>query len=184
MSKTRDHNLLMRWLGEVSKAALPFESRWTKAALKRVDPDLAQRLHEQRGLFDKACVVGEGEDIEAHGAAMCRGWAAAVRVMEGAGEPDDAYQIGRCPRTGFVVAVGAQKAAAARVVDLQGQRAVWVSPDEIASLLAGLEGFKMLVVAKQLWPGAELIDVRPDEPAQNDWREDEPTTPEKSEDAA
>lgn len=172
MSKNRDHNLLMRWLGDVSKAALPFESRWTRAALRRVDPDLAGRLDEQRGLFDKACVTGEGDDIEAHGSAMCRGWAAAVRAMEAAGEPDDAYQIGRDPQTGFTVAIGQQKAAADRVVELHGQPVAWFSPDEIAALMAGIEAMKRVTAIKRVWPGAEVIDFYPGEPAKAEFDED------------
>jgi hypothetical protein len=31
---------LRHWIGAVSEAAIPFESRWTWAALKRVDPDI------------------------------------------------------------------------------------------------------------------------------------------------
>ena len=168
--KSRDigHKALMHWMSEVAKAALPFESRWTRAALRRVDPDLAGRLDDQRGLFDKACVTGEGDDIEAHGAAMCRGWAAAARAMEAAGEPDDAYQIGRDPKTGFTVAIGAQKAAANRVVELHGQPVAWFSPDEIAALMGGLEAMKRVTAIKRVWPGADVIDFYPGEPAKDE----------------
>jgi hypothetical protein len=45
---------MRQWMAAVSEAATPFESRWTLAALKRVDPDIHRRLLEQRSLFDQA----------------------------------------------------------------------------------------------------------------------------------
>lgn len=157
-----------RWLAETSKAASMIERRWTKAALKRVDPDLAQRLKEQRDLFDKALVTGSAEEIEAHGGAMCRGYAVALKTLEASGEPDDSYMLGSDPRTGYRVAIGHMKAAADRVAEVHGQSVVWISPDEVAALMAGMEGFKQLAAVKQLFPGAEVIDVRPGEPAKGD----------------
>jgi hypothetical protein len=169
----RDDAAARRWLGEVSGAALAFEQRWTAAALKRVDPDLSRRLHEQRGLFDRSLITGTADEIETQGSAMCRGYAAAVRALEGAGEPDDAYVIGKCPRTGFTVAIGSQKAAADRVREVHGERVVWVTPDEVASLLNSVEAFKPIAAIKRLFPGAEIVDRYADEPAQDDSYGDE-----------
>lgn len=160
--------VVRHWLAEVSAAALPFESRWTMLALKRVDPELARRLFEQRGLFDQACVTGSVDEVETHGAAMCRGWGAAVRVLASADEPDDAYQIGQDPATGLKVAIGHQRAAMDRVRDLHGDRVVWVTPDEVAKLMSSVEQFKFVGAVKQLFPGAEIIDRYPDEVAKSD----------------
>lgn len=166
---TARHDALVRhWLGEVSKASLPLESRWTLLALKRVDVSVAQALHEQRGMFDQACLLGSVDDVETHGAAMCRGLAVAVRTLEQASEPDDAYQLGSCPRTGFRVAIGYQKAAEARIRELHGSAVCWVSPDEVASLLSGMESFKFVSAVKNLFPGSEIIDRYPDEPAKQE----------------
>src|SRR5215207_2296156 len=101
-----DEQVLRYWIGEVSNAAALLERRWTRAALKRVDPDITKRLEEQRDLFDRAAVTGTVEDIERHGAALCRGYTVAVRTLEIAQEPDDAYMLGQDPRTGFKVAIG------------------------------------------------------------------------------
>lgn len=57
---------------------------------------------------------------------MCRGYQAAVRALEQARAPDDAYQLGRCPRTGTVVVIGDQKAAIARVRKLHGDDVIWI----------------------------------------------------------
>lgn len=156
------------WRSEVSTAALAFERRWTMAALKRVNPDLAIRLREQCLLFDRACVVGEVEEVSTQGAATCRGHAAAARVMEEANEPDCSYLIGKCPRTGFTIAIGEQKAAAERVREIHGERVVWVTPDELASIMNSIEAFKLIAAIKRLFPGAEIIERYPDEPAQGD----------------
>ena len=154
---TRSGATVRHWLGEVSSAAAQFESRWTMLALRRVDEGLARRLHEQRGLFDEACFAGEGSEVEEHGAAMCRGYAAAVRALTSADEPDDAYLLGSDPASGLKVAIGSQKAAVARVREIHGQDVIWLTPDEVAALMASVEAFKFVGAVKQLFPGAEVI---------------------------
>jgi hypothetical protein len=160
-----DEQVLRYWIGEVSNAAALLERRWTRAALKRVDPDVAKRLEEQRDLFDRAAVTGTVEEIERHGAALCRGYAVAVKTLENAQEPDGAYLLGQDPRSGFTVAIGNQKPAAERVQEVHGRAAVWISPDEVAAILSGLGAFKTLTTIKRMFPGAEVIDIRPREPA-------------------
>lgn len=145
------------WHAEVSRAALPFESRWTFLALRRVDSGLALRLHEQRGLFDQACITGTANEIETHGAAMCRGYVAAVRRLSDADEPDDAYMLGADPVSGLKIAVGTQKAAVERVRAIHGQDVIWITPDEVAVLMASVEGLKAVGAVKQFFPGAEII---------------------------
>lgn len=156
----------LRWRAEVSKAAAGFESRWTRLALRRVSPPIAQALFEQQALFDQSCVTGVAQDIETHGAAMCRGYAAAVSVLERASEPDDAYLLGCDHSSGLKVAVGQQKAAAERVRELHGERVVWVTPDEVAKLMASVEAFKFVGAVKQFFPMAEVIDRYPECPVE------------------
>jgi hypothetical protein len=158
----REHVAIRKWHAAVAEAVVPFEARWTHAALKRVDADVAQRLATQRGLFDGALVTGTAEDIEVHGAALCRGYAAAIQALERAAEPDGAYLLGQDVRTGFRVAIGQQKAAAQRVRELYGDAVVWITPDEIASILGNIEAFKPVAAIKRLFPGANLVDVRPE----------------------
>ena len=154
------------WIRAVSDAAIPFESRWTWAALKRVDSDIYWRLSEQCELFDRVIDAGSIADIELHGAATCRGYTKAFQVLECAAEPDDAYQLGQDPRTGFRIAIGQQKAAAERVRELHGDPVVWITPDEVAAIFANLEAFKPVAAVKRLFPGAEILDVRPGHPAE------------------
>lgn len=156
------------WLAEVSRSAMAFEGRWTTLALTRVDPALSKRLREQRGLFDQSLLLGSASEIETQGAAMCRGYAAAVRAMEAAGAPDDAYMLGSDPQTGMRVAIGQQKAAVDRVREIHGEGVVWVTPDEIAKLMGGVEAFKFVGAVKKFFPGAEVLDRYPDEPAKHE----------------
>ncbi len=147
----------------VSDAAAPFESRWTLTALHRTDPELHDRLLDQQGLYHQALVTGEADDVEEQSAAMCRGWAAVTRVMEAASVADDAYVLGF--HAGTRVAIGEQKHAIARVRELHGTPVIWITPDEVAALVAGLEAIK---TAKSLWPDAETIRLYPNQAAQYD----------------
>ena len=142
----------------VSEAAAPFESRWTLRALQRIDPDLHDRLVEQQQLYHEALVTGDSSDVEEQAAAMCRGWAAVARTMEAASVPDDAYLLGF--HGGTRIAIGEQKHAMARVRELHGASVIWITPDEVAALVAGLEAIK---TAKSLWPDAEIIRLYPKE---------------------
>lgn len=165
-------SLVEQMIRKESSAAAAFESRWTMRALKRVDKELCQAVEEQQQLFHEALLKGEDAEIQEHGEAMCRGWVAAVRRMEQEQEPDDAVMIGRDVKTGLVVAVGESKSCVARVREIHGERAIFLTPDEIASMFVGLQG---VAKVKSLWPDAEVVgarnkvvDLYPDEPAQED----------------
>jgi hypothetical protein len=164
----REQAAIRQWQAAVAEAVLPFESRWTWAALKRVDAGIYRRLMDQRGFFDRALVTGTPEEIEIHGAALCRGYAVAIQTLERVAEPDDAYMLGQDMRTGFRVAIGQQKVAAQRVRELHGDVVVWITPDEVAAVIANVEAFKPIVAIKRLFPGAEMLDVHPGEPVKED----------------
>ena len=59
-----------------------FCRRWMVSDLREEDPNLFYDLHEQEQDFVAACVTGTEQDIEAHGASLCRGWLEAVWAME------------------------------------------------------------------------------------------------------
>jgi hypothetical protein len=155
----QEDSALRKWFALVAEAAAIFESRWTLAALRRVDVGVHHRLRLQSSLFDKAMVTGTAEEIEQHGAALCRGYAVAANMLEVAGEADDAYMLGLDSKTGFRVAIGHQKAAARRVSELHSGT-VWITPDEVAAILANLEAFKSVAKIKQMFPGVEILEVR------------------------
>jgi hypothetical protein len=157
--------LIPRVMGQVAGAAEAFESRWTLNALKRVDPDLHQIFNEQQDLYHEALIRGSDPEVEEQAAAMCRGWAAVARAMEAAKAEDDAYLLGFHGGTGTRVAIGGQKHAIARVRELHGDKVIWITPDEVAALVGGME---LLKAAKGVFPDAEVINLYPNEPAMED----------------
>lgn len=152
----------------VTEAASAFEARWTMLTLKRVDPDLFKALREQIELYYQATVHGNPADASRHGKGLARGYAAAVHVMEENQVEDDAYLVGR--HNGLVVFISDQKAVQERVSDyaVTGERAILMSPDEVAMLFSSIEGLGAIAAIKQLFPGAVLIERYPDEPAKGD----------------
>jgi hypothetical protein len=148
---------LQRWTTVASDAAMTFRRRWTDLALRRVDGALANLLREQIEMFNRACLEGDVLDIATHGAGTARGWAAAVRAMEAAGAPDDAYQLGTDPQTGTKVAIGEHKGIVGRVQELHGQDVICITPDEVAVMVGSVEAIKGLGEIKRLFPGAEII---------------------------
>jgi hypothetical protein len=84
---------------------------------------------------------------------------AATKALEAAAEPDDAYMLGSDPVSGLKVAIAHQRAAVERIVEVHGQQACWVSPDEVAVMMAS-EQFKKIAGIKQSFPGAEITDLR------------------------
>jgi len=146
-------------------AAAAFECRWLMSSLARVDPELHGNLLEQRSFWAQAQVTGDAQEVVEQGEAMIRGWQAAVARMLQAGAPDDAYVLGQ--HGDMIVAIGLN-GGLSRVRELGGQRVVWLTPDEVAQLYAGLQ---MIGKVQELWPDARVVSVvekYPDEPAQED----------------
>jgi len=152
----------------ITTAASAFEARWTMLALKRVDRDLHDALRDQQALYYEAHMHGTPADIEAQGRGLVRGYAAAVNAMEQAEQADDAYMIGR--HNGMVVVISDQKAVQSRLTEVvsTGERAILMSPDEVALLMGSIEGLSTLAAIKKLFPGAEVIERYPDQPAKGD----------------
>ena len=71
-----------------------------------------------------------------------------------------------CNGTRKVVTGGAHDrnvAVAQRAREVHGETVVWITPDEVATIVANLEVFKPIVAIKRLFPGAEMLDVHPGE---------------------
>lgn len=160
-----DQAVVSEALALVSPAAGAFEGRWTMSALKRIDADLHEALVDQQRMFNAAIVTGSKHDVREHAEAMVRGYAAAVRCMEASGADDDAYMVGLDARTGTRVAIGQTKHSIGRVQRVHGEQCVFMTPDEVAKLVAGSQ---MLASIKSVFPDAEVVDVFPNEVAKGD----------------
>jgi hypothetical protein len=148
------------WHQRVAQAALTFEGRWTMLALRRLDPVLADRLGEQVGRFHRVCVVGQPGAIARHGEATVKGYAEAGQRLEQAEVPDDAYQIGRCPRTGTMIVVGERKAVLERAQALYGPNVIHFTADELATLVGSVQALKDIAAIKLKWPGADVTGAK------------------------
>lgn len=138
---------------EVAEAARSYESRWTLAALKLVDGPLYRLFTDQQEDWGRSLVMGDVADIREQTGSMVRGWVAVTRRMEEAAAEPDAWVDGIDARTGLRVRICRQRAAA----EACPAGVVAVTPDECAALLAA---HRAVLELKQLYPGAEVIDVQ------------------------
>jgi hypothetical protein len=141
----------------IADAQRAFESRWTLQSLRRVNPELYVRFTEQQEITAEAQVTGSDSERRAQEEALERGWRALVTAMQN--QPENAYLTGLDGRTGLRVAISEQLAV--RVVEQDGERMIHLTPDEVATLLASVQGIALI---KQLLPGAVLTDLYPGEP--------------------
>lgn len=160
-----DQAIVGEALALVAPAAEAFEGRWTMSALERIDSDLHEAVVDQQRMFNAALVIGSKHDVREHAEAMVRGYAAAVRRMEAVGAEDDAYMVGLDSRTGTRVAIGQTKHCIGRVQRVHGEQCIFMTPDEVAKLVAGSQ---MLASIKSVFPDAEVVDVFPGEAAKGD----------------
>jgi hypothetical protein len=161
MRSERAEREIERLQPAITAAAVAFEQRWTLAALRRVDAGLHARLLRQHALWTAALAGDDVVEVVAQGEAMVRGWRAAVAAMIAEGEQDCACLVGRDTASGLVLAIGTSLAAADQVRQSVGPDAVFLTPDEVAGLLAGLGGFETLAAIKRAFPGATASAVSP-----------------------
>lgn len=138
-----------------------FTSRWRMSTLKRIEPDLYEALVDQKRLYDIALITGTDTEAREQASAMVRGWKAACARLEAPLQPDDAYFVGLDGRTGTYVVIGDHPASAARVQAhprYAGVNAVFMTPDEVAAIVAGMQ---TLSAVKLAFPDAEVIEMHP-----------------------
>jgi hypothetical protein len=148
---------LATWHAAVAEASRAFDSRWTMRALRRVDAALAAKFETALADWHETCLTGDDADIKEIGAGIVRGYSVIVAKMEAAAAEHDAYLRGVCLRTGTVVIISDNKAC-------EDIGAIHLTPDEVASLVGGLETLKQ---AKAVFPGCEVIDCYPTEGAKS-----------------
>lgn len=145
----------------VSKAAQAFEGRWTKLALRRENPDLADRLNRQQWLWDTARRDGDADEVLKRGQGMLRGYAACTAIMAAVEAPEDAYDFGQAS-DGRLVSFG-PAAAAQRIAErFPGQMIPHYTLDEAAEILLAV---KTVSTVKAVFPGAEVVAIRKREKA-------------------
>lgn len=146
-------NVDIKSVTAVRDAEDSFLMRWRLSSLQRIDKELHDLLDEQRNLFEVALFGPNEAETELQAAATVRGWKAACSAMLAISQPDDAWLYGTDPATGVVVAIGERGKPHVEMKD--GQRLVYVTPDEVAKLVAGMG---LLVEVKNAFPDAEVIE--------------------------
>jgi len=154
---TKSVDLAIRaWGPRVSAAALPFEARWTRRALKFHNPKLSEQFEAQLDRFEAAMLSGSSTEIDTEGARLCRGYAVIAVELQAANIPDDAYMIGR-DESGLTIAISTVPGARDRVRELHGDAVIWFSPDEVAALIALDKRAQKIAAVKAVFPGAEMM---------------------------
>jgi predicted exporter len=143
-------------LSLTAPAEAAFRSRWRLSTLARIAPELHQALTEQIQLYDTAMLTGRDDEVKLQSEAMVRGWRAACKTLEQPLNDDDAYFVGQDPKTGTKLVIGQCKQSIARVQSIEGSRAIFMTPDELAVIVAGLD---IIAQAKTLFPDAEVVEM-------------------------
>ena len=146
-------------LALVAPAEQAFRSRWRLSTLARVNADLHEALLDQISLYNTALITSSDDEAREHAAAMVRGWRAACAALEAPLQDDDAYFVGIDYKTGLHVVIGEQQASKGRVQIRDDRKVIFMTPDELATLVAGIQ---IIAEAKTVFPDAEVIQLYPE----------------------
>ena len=152
-------SLVGELMAEVAPAEQAFRSRWRLSTLARINPDLHEALVDQIRLYEISLVTGSDDEAREHSAAMVRGWRAACAALEAPLQDDDAYFVGIDYKTGLHVVIGEQQASKGRVQVRDDRKVIFMTPDELATLVAGIQ---IIAEAKSVFPDAEVIQLYPE----------------------
>jgi hypothetical protein len=126
-----------------------------------VDGALRERFEAQLARLDAAIEEIDGEAVERHAAATMRAWDALVDAATAVGHaPLGVDGVLECAMPdGRIMIVGETAQQAARAgQDRAG--CVCMGIDEVARVMALYDPLKAVAVAKHLWPGAQMREVR------------------------
>lgn len=137
-------------------AAVAFEARWTRLALRRTRPDLADRMSRQIKIWYDVLPTGDEDRIVKAGEALLRGYNICSAAMEEADYPDDAYQAVQTD-AGRVVTFGPKACAEYLAAKYPGS--AHYTFEEAAELIDGF-GDAAFPLTKHLFPGGEVLPVR------------------------
>lgn len=156
MEKLDDIAVVVR---TVDRAGRDADEVWGIGRLRTLVPiEWADRFTSQQRKFSDAVWARNLEDVRKHGEAMLRAYAKLDELAEAAGHSrgrPDQWEFDT--DTGLVILV--RDRARMNQVDTGGRQcAVW-SLDEIASVI---RAHPEIVTAKNCFPGAEVLSVRPD----------------------
>lgn len=138
-----------------------FENRWGIDRLPSlVDEALRNRFYDQLDRLNAAIHADIGSEVKAEAEAMARGYAALERVAKANGHKELSGEFWEAAMpNGQVLAICRTFEEQAKVARENRDMVVY-SVEEIANILAAWEGHKDVTLAKHLFPGAEVSEVR------------------------
>lgn len=151
--------MLRTWNPRVSEAALAFEARWSRSALRSHDARLADAFEQALEQYESATDYGSSTEIDNGGKRLVRAYGVISARLAAARVPDDAYMIGRDAKSGTEIVITASPAAAKRARETGHAFAKWFTPDEIAALIGIDVRAKKIAEVKAAFPGAEIMGV-------------------------
>ena len=150
--------MLRTWAPRINEAALAFERRWTRTALRNYNTKLADAFEQALNNYASAADSGGSTEIDNAGKRLVRAYAVISAALQAANVPDDAYMIGTDAQSGTMIIIAATPAAG-EFARQQHPLAKWFSPDEVATLIAMDERAQKIAAVKASFPGAEIINV-------------------------
>ena len=169
LSNSEQIKLALERLDEV---ATGYEKKWGVDRLIRlVDQGLAERFQEQLELLNSALERHAVLDVISHADALARGWAALDAAAESQGSPQidaTAWEVITTPAGRKIAFVSDMRAYKALKRD---DWEIW-SAEEVGRIIDKFHGeidwdaSEAVRQTKRLWPGAEIINVRPE----MDWK--------------
>lgn len=163
---TKTIDLMMRtWNPRINAAALAFEARWSRSALRSHDAKLADAFELALTQYDTATTSGSSTEIDTAGARLERAYGVIAARLGAAKVPDDAYMIGRDPKTNTEIIITSSPAAAEYAREHGHRFGLWFSPDEIAVIIGLDARAKKIAAVKAAFPGAEITGVTGDDDA-------------------
>lgn len=145
--------------------AREMELRWGVERLERlVEPDIGQKFVAQRDKLNEAIDRRDEPSIKKHAEAMSRAWKALDKIATEQGSktinPDDYWEM-RHPRAPEIT-VRLVRTMEEMPKDAPGDVA-YVSADELLDFVP-----PMVIKAKQVFPGARVIELKPSETLPDD----------------
>lgn len=147
----------------VDRKGREMERKWGIGRLHNLVPvEWAERFHSQRKKFSAACFSLNANEVRLHGTAMERAYDKLEEVAVSCGHtpsPPEHWEFEL--EEGKLVILVRDRAEMAQI-DLKGRQAQIWSLDEIAEVV---RKFPELSAAKEHFPGAEVISIRPERAA-------------------
>jgi len=149
----------------VDRKAREIERKWGIGRLHNLVPvEWAERFASQRKKFSMACFTLEPAEVRLHGTAMERAYDKLEEVAVASGHmPSPPAHWEFELDEGQLVILVRDRAEMAQI-DLKGRAAQIWSLDEIANVV---RKFPMISAAKDNFPGAEVVSIRPERAAKD-----------------